>query len=321
MINAMTDPVSRVPDPDFRKKLLEIREMMGSWKQSEYLQQTVQGFRTQKGIYKPGGSEYALWIRQTLKGIYPDVEEPPLPDGSWTYLYTPESKEGRADLSLDTNRALIRSMEDQIPVGVFIERNLPGEKTTYEVMGLAYIDRFDGTHFVLRGLPIDFQSPPMKDPSSSRFQPFENDPLPVTNATIEIRNKGFMTAVRRAYRGRCSLCELGYTFRGEPIGLEAAHIIPVSAHGTSKDVRNGILLCKNHHDLFDRFLWAFDEDYRVVVSDDREFRKSAEKNHVMKAEGRRLSNLPGVQYDLPASEAVRFRLERFHSASDRSDVT
>ena len=312
----MSDPVSRVQDPAFRKKLEEIREMMGSWLPSEELKEKVQGFRTQKGIYKPEGSEYALWIRQTLKGIYQDQANPPLPDGSWTYRYSPESKEGTMDLSLSTNRALFRSKEERIPVGVFIERALPGRKTTYEVMGLAYVEDFDGTHFILRGLPIDFQDDPMKDPVKAAFQPFEKEPLPLSLTLRDLRDKGFKTAVSRAYGGKCSLCELGYTFRGQPIGVEAAHIIPVSDRGTSKDVRNGILLCKNHHDLFDRFLWAFDEDYRVIVSEDRVFRKSAENNHILKAEGSKLSNLPSVDYDLPGSAAVKYRLDKFYSSGN-----
>jgi|GEM_PF-2822237 predicted restriction endonuclease len=54
---------------------------------------------------------------------------------------------------------------------------------------------------------------------------------------------------------KCSLSEIGFRFHGEPIGLEAAYIIPVSDRGTSIDIRNGILLCRNHHILFDSYLW------------------------------------------------------------------
>ncbi|MDG6935116.1 MAG: HNH endonuclease [Nitrososphaerota archaeon] len=32
--------------------------------------------------------------------------------------------------------------------------------------------------------------------------------------------------------------------------VETSHIIPVGRDGTSKDIRNGVLLCKNHHTLF-----------------------------------------------------------------------
>ena len=150
----------------------------------------------------------------------------------------------------------------------------------------------------------------------SPFTPFDDKAPRMTETWKKAREKSFQTVVRRVYNGRCSLCEIGYSFRGQPVGVEAAHIIPVEDHGTSKDVRNGILLCRNHHDLFDRYLWAFDEDYRVVVSDDRLFRKSALNNHLLTAEGKMLANLPRVEYDFPAKEAIDFRLNRFSHFND-----
>jgi hypothetical protein len=110
---------------------------------------------------------------------------------------------------------------------------------------------------------------------------------------------------------RCSLSEVGYRVRGRPLGLEAAHIIPVSDRGTSVDVRNGLLLCGNHHVLFDAFAWAPDEDLRVRVAADGPFRESAAANCVLTWEGRRLPNLPESADLRPAVEAVRFRLGQF----------
>ncbi len=95
--------------------------------------------------------------------------------------------------------------------------------------------------------------------------------------------------------------------------MEAAHIIPVEDRGTSADLRNGILLCRNHHSLFDSYLWTFDEDYKVTVTEDRDFRKSAEKNHILAIEGKKLPNLPEYSYDLPAQRAIRYRMEKFYS--------
>lgn len=307
----MADPVDRISDKRLSVALARIRGMNGSLEFSDTLQEMIPGFRTRKGIYKPQNSDYALWIRQTSKGAYPDGDIQTLPDGSWLYRYTPEAKEGATDLNLSTNRALLKSMDDRVPVGVFIQARLPGARRTYEVMGLAYVEEFDGAHFVMHGQPIDFENEPMHSSNISPFAAFEYEPPRMTESNRIIRDRSFQTAVRRVYKGKCSLCELGYTFRGEVIGVEAAHIIPVKDRGTSKDVRNGILLCRNHHDLFDRYLWAFDEDYRVVVSEDRGFRKSALTNHILKAEGKQLSNLPNLDYDLPGREAIDFRLERF----------
>ena len=309
----MVDPATRISEGDLIDTLQKIRELMGTMIESKELQEDIPGFRTQKGIYKPQSSDYALWIRQTLKGIYPDQEPTVLPDGSWIYRYTPEAKGGKTDLSLSTNKALFNSMKDKVPIGVFIQRETPSFARTYEVMGLAYVEKFDGTHFVIHGEPIDIEVEPMNDSHIRPFKPFEASPATLSLSLRTIRKHAFETALRRIYHGKCSLCELGFRFHGQSIGLEAAHVIPVSEKGNSGDVRNGILLCRNHHSLFDGYLWAFDEDYRVIVSEDALFRRSAENNHLLKAEGKKLPNLPDMDYDFPASEAIDFRLGKFNS--------
>lgn len=60
------------------------------------------------------------------------------------------------------------------------------------------------------------------------------------------RANGFARAVRDAYDGCCAMCGLG-------LGLvESAHILPVAARNSVDEVRNGLLLCANHHRAFDR---------------------------------------------------------------------
>ena len=81
-----------------------------------------------------------------------------------------------------------------------------------------------------------------------------------------IRDARFKLAIRRIYHERCGLCNLGYHIGQTPLALEAAHVIPVNDDGTSKDVRNGLLLCSNHHTLFDSYAWTLDEDLRVQVT-------------------------------------------------------
>lgn len=305
--------MENIRDPAMSSALQKIRTMMGNWSLSSDLQEEIPGFRTQKGIYKPRDYDYALWIRQTLKGPYPDKEPRILPDGSWYYLYTPEADStGETNLSLSTNRALINSMDDHVPVGVFIQRELPNTRSTYEVMGLAYVEQFDGKHFVMHGEPIDVEAEPLKIQTEYPFIAREEAETRITESMRVVRRKAFQIGVRKLYHEKCSLCELGYHFMGQPIGVEAAHVIPVSDKGTSKDLRNGILLCQNHHTLFDRNLWAFDEDFRVHVKEDPIFRRSAEKNHILKIEGLRLPNLPDNEFDMPAREAINYRLNQFY---------
>ena len=89
----MSDPLDRVVDPLLRKQLNQIRQGFGDTISAHLLQKQVQGFQSQRGIYKPAGSEHALWVRQTLRGVYPDEEPTYHPDGSWTYR-VPTGKAG-----------------------------------------------------------------------------------------------------------------------------------------------------------------------------------------------------------------------------------
>jgi len=69
----------------------------------------------------------------------------------------------------------------------------------------------------------------------------------------------FRAAVIRRYgERRCALCS------APPEVIEAAHIVPVSDSG-SDDSGNGLLLCRNHHALFDLGKWSLDPSTLDVV--------------------------------------------------------
>lgn len=275
---------------------------------SEQLRKELPGFKAQMGIYKPSGSKHALWVRQTLRGPYPDKDPEPRSDGSWVYRYSPEGRHGHPDMGLPTNKALLKCLEDGVPVGVLRQRPEMGGKRAYQVLGLAFVTDFDGTHFHLRSEPIVVEAPPVES-ENVPFVAFEERRL--AESVRLVRDSRFGAAVRLAYHDRCAACLLGFNIRGASVGLEAAHIIPANKKGTSSDVRNGLLLCANHHALLDGFGWTLDEDLRVMIARDRGFRKSAEPNHILRLEGKRLPNLPEVEAVWPAAEAVRFRLKEF----------
>ncbi len=306
-----TDPLSRLPDPSTRRHLELIRELEGEIVPSVELQARVPGFKAYKGIYKPSGSPYALWIRQTARGVYPDRDPVMHPDGSWTYRYAPESQEGRFDASLPTFKGLVRCREDHVPVGVFRQVDDQAGRRTYKVLGLGFVESFDGTHFVIRGEPLTETSLPLPEGVIPPFAPFDPSPLPIQSVMRRLRERRFDSVIRELYHGKCSLCSVGYRLKGRVLALEAAHIIPLSVNGISGDVRNGLLLCSNHHTLFDAFAWAFDKDYEVVVTADREFRQTALANHLLAWEGKRLPNLPSSVENYPAPEAAAWRLQEF----------
>jgi hypothetical protein len=310
----MTDPLESIAERDRRAQLEMLRELDGELRTSAQLRNILPGFKGQKGIYKPSGSPYALWVRETLRGVYPDKDPTVEPDGSWEYNYAPEGRNGRPDMTLDTNRALLKCMEERVPIGVIRQIRASGRDRIYEVRGLGYVTEFDGSHFVLRGEPIDVADRPVEAASTLTFEPFDRTLPALAPSLRRIREVRFKLAVRRIYHERCGLCNIGYHLGRTPLAIEAAHIIPVQSDGTSKDVRNGILLCSNHHMLFDSYAWTFDEDLRVIVTRDSEFRRSACSNHVLLAEGQKLANLPDNSIDYPDSAAVGYRMELFQKS-------
>ena len=303
--------VGEVSDGAVRSQLLRFRDLFGQIIPSSELQRRVRGFGSQKGIYKPSGSRYALWVRANLKGGLPG-QGPCLPaDGSWTYRYSPEGRAGRSEMSLDTNQSLLKCQLDHVPIGVFREvADLRG-KAAYQVLGIAYVQSFDGEHLVLQGEPIDVSAQPMPESVNVTFHPFERDPAKVTNVLRTIRDYRFGVRIRQLYHERCSLCNIGFRLGGQAVGLDAAHIIPVQSGGVIGDLRNGILLCKNHHALFDENAWTMNEDLTIQVAPDDGLRASAIGNHLLSMEGARLQNLPSASIDYPALEAIRWRVHEF----------
>ena len=66
------------------------------------------------------------------------------------------------------------------------------------------------------------------------------------------RQKVFREALLKAYGGQCAVCSIQH-----PALLEAAHLKPwsVATEAERVDVRNGLLLCRNHHAALDRGFW------------------------------------------------------------------
>lgn len=307
----MSDPLDRVDVPEVARELSKIRELYGQRLPAQELRNRIPGFKIFAGIYKPAFSKCALWIRETRKSPYSDEKVVYHADGSWTYRYSPQSQEGVADSELYANRSMEESRARRWPVGVFREVPSGSSRTEYEVLGLAFVEGFDGDHFLLRGEAIDWTVAPAVENVVPTFRPFETK-APGLSQTVRVqRNSRFGEVVRRIYDQKCAVCEIGFQLRGRALGLEAAHIIPVEEGGIIGDVRNGVLLCRNHHALFDQHAWTIDEDLRVGVAAERAFRESAAENHIVAVEGKRLPNLPSLVEDQPAKEAARWRLTAF----------
>ncbi|MED1206105.1 HNH endonuclease [Heyndrickxia acidicola] len=73
----------------------------------------------------------------------------------------------------------------------------------------------------------------------------------------------FRKALLDVYHSKCAFC--GFRI---PEALEAAHIVPWSVANEEEklDVRNGLLLCSNHHKLFDKNIYMLDENYTIKIN-------------------------------------------------------
>jgi putative restriction endonuclease len=89
----------------------------------------------------------------------------------------------------------------------------------------------------------------------------------IVYAKVKVRGvtqRLFRQALLRVYDYSCAICGLSFTET-----LEASHIIPYSLADSRQklDVRNGLLLCSNHHKLFDSGYITINQDYTISYFD------------------------------------------------------
>lgn len=234
-----------------------------------------------KGIYKPAWSGYALSVRQSITGPYPDRPVQTRHDGSWTYQYYQEGFEvGERDLAFG-NRGLLNCWRDVVPVGVFVQvTSKPNPR--YRILGLALVAGYDDGYFYFEGLGqlitrdslvsrtigLEAVAPQQRaDALAEVFDPRKvEDERKKILAIVAQRQgqRGFRQTLLRAYGGRCSVT--GYDASD---ALEAAHIVPYRGPVTNHP-SNGLLLRADFHTLFDYGLVAVEtnreDQVRLLVS-------------------------------------------------------
>jgi putative restriction endonuclease len=196
-----------------------------------------------KGIHKPAGWKHALSVRQTLNGPYADSEVAQLGHGDWTYDYFQEGPDPDARDTDFTNRALMRNIEDGVPVAVL--RQLRSKPTArYLVLGLANVVRWKDGYFHLRRYRAEVAPPPAGEPVPMSL---EDARRRIERSIVARQGAGvFRAAAITAFGGRCAIS--GYDVIE---GLEAAHIVPYLGEHTNR-LGNSLLLRADLHTLFDR---------------------------------------------------------------------
>jgi hypothetical protein len=231
------------------------------------------------GIFKPAWDEYALSIVILAKSQYEERDEVIyLDDGRWLMTYSPRS----GGLDIADNRALVRCMEDRVPVGVFrqlTDRTDREYGSTYRVLGLGLVAGYDVKRDVFVVESADYAAiesitntivdevaryeVQLYAQLMNEFLPFVKENSVTYTATSQKRDRAFREIVMREYGYSCAICGMRFRWKGI-IEATAAHIIPKRKRGTD-DPRNGLALCHHHHWAFDSNLFSLTDDYEIIL--------------------------------------------------------
>jgi hypothetical protein len=94
------------------------------------------------------------------------------------------------------------------------------------------------------------------------FNPTQNREQIESTSKFTPRDPSFRFYVLKRYGAKCGVCSV----KIENL-LHAAHVRPIRPvkSAGSDDVRNGLILCHNHHSAFDNFLFSIDPQTRKIV--------------------------------------------------------
>lgn len=129
----------------------------------------------------------------------------------------------------------------------------------------------------------------------------------VQTVTRLSREANFREQVMRAYANRCAVTGIQLRL------VDAAHILPVGATGSSDDVRNGLALTATYHRAFDNGLIYLNEHLQMVLNK----RKLAELRAMNLAGGLDLFSAPLGRKILLPPDANQRPMVKFIKAANR----
>lgn len=93
------------------------------------------------------------------------------------------------------------------------------------------------------------------------FDLFPDDTRVSRKSTSPKRDPNFRFNVLKRYGSKCAVCSMTIDNL-----LTAAHIVPKESRYSNDDVRNGIVLCHNHHDAFDNHLFGIHPETKKIIT-------------------------------------------------------
>ncbi|MGF1571083.1 MAG: HNH endonuclease [Nodosilinea sp.] len=127
---------------------------------------------------------------------------------------------------------------------------------------------------------------------------------------IFVRNAAFRRNVVKLYDQRCAFCKIRVVSWDGVNMVDGAHIQPFSEFRDDRFV-NGLALCKNHHWAFDRGWFGVDDDYRIVILQERFMEEPAVKSREMVAFRGEAIGLPSKREFRPSLDGLRWHREKW----------
>lgn len=250
----------------------------------------------QRGIRKPAGFEAALAIRTTF--TKPGQEPPYLDaigtDGLQRYKYRGD------DPQHPENIALRKAGELGMPLIWFVGVASGQYEPLYPVWVVG--DEPEQLQFALAlDAAQRLVTPNMKMDADTRAY--------VERQTKQrLHQRVFRTQVLLAYRGRCTVCNLGHRQL-----LDAAHIIADGRPHGQPVVPNGMAMCKIHHAAFDSCIVGIRPDLTLHVRQDilEEIDGPMLRHGIQEMHDKKLMVLPAVRAARPDVARLEERYAEF----------
>lgn len=127
---------------------------------------------------------------------------------------------------------------------------------------------------------------------------------------IFVRNAAFRRNVVKLYDQRCAFCKMRVVSWDGQNAVDGAHIQPFSEFHSDLFV-NGLALCKNHHWAFDHGWFGVDDDYQIVIPQERFVEEAAVESREMMAFRGEAIGLPREREFSPSLEGLMWHRERW----------
>ena len=132
-----------------------------------------------------------------------------------------------------------------------------------DYLGL-YLENLSNIHLLSNAelTALVIQSDALNDIDADGSAETERGKVTITHTRYK-RDPAFRKNVYLAYNHKCAMCGIQLEL------IEAAHIVPHSHEQGTDDVNNGVCLCSIHHAAYDRSLIYFDEEWNILINEDK----------------------------------------------------